>query len=533
VAEVREDAEEVELRDYLRVLRRRLPIILSVIVVIEAVVLSFSLLAQKEYQAKATLLLQPKSTESLFNPNTGDRTDPVRSLQTEIQVLKSGPVQDAVKAKLGAAPKISASPVGQTDVITVSAISIVPDDAARIANTYAEEYINFRRKQAVDDLFAAGKELQTKVDQLATQLAAPGLSPGAKEALLSQQSLFKERLDQLQVDAALKTGGAQLVTRAKVPTSPVRPTPVRNAILGGIVALIFGVGAAFLRDYLDDTIKTKEDLDRAGSAEVPVIGMIPSVAEWRDGRHSEVLALTNPGAGTAEAYRSLRTSIQFMGLDRDLKIVQITSPSAGEGKTTTIANLGAVLAKAGQRVLVVDCDLRRPRLHEYFGMSNAVGFTSVLLGDAPLQTAIKQVPGAGPLFVLPSGPLPPNPSELLWASRTAQLFNAVRSQFDVCLIDSPPVLPVTDPVVIAKQADVTVLVVAAGVTTRKQLARAVELLRQVNAPLEGIALNRAGEVADYGYAYTYAAGDAPTNGSGRRGRHKKDRARGTARAQQR
>ena len=302
---------------------------------------------------------------------------------------------------------------------------------------------------------------------------------------------------------------------ARTPTSPISPTPVKNAMLGGILALMLGVGAAFLREYLDDTIKGKEDLDRAdrrpaGDRPHPVGARVQGLGK------NEVIALTDPAAPASEAYRSLRTAIQFMGIDRELHIVQVTSPRvrrrARPPRSPTSARCWPRPANACS---IIDCDLRRPRLHDYFGIRNEIGFTSVLIGDTPLQDAIVRVGGNLPLFLLPSGPLPPNPSELLWTKRTTQLFSAVQAQFDICLIDSPPVLPVTDPVVIAKSADAVVLVASAGVTTRKQLHRAVELLRQVDAPLEGMVLNKAGDAAGYGYSYRYNTPDAPaTNGDG-------------------
>jgi tyrosine-protein kinase len=515
VADTKE-AEAVGLRDYLNVLRRRAVIVILVFVVVVAAAVTLSALQTPLYRGTATLLLQPRTSESLFNPNTGAAADPTRSVQTEIQVLKSGPVQDAVRKQLGSAPPVSAAPVGQTDVIAVTADSVSAKDAAAIANAYARSYIDFRRKQAVDDLFAAGNELQTKLTSLNAQLNAPGLSQSAKDVLVNQISLFKDRLDQVQVDAALKSGGAQLVTPATAPSAPFRPTPVRNGILGAIVGAILALGAAFLIEYLDDTIKGRDDLERAGS-NLPVLGLIPSIADRKDSRKGDPAAYPEAGSAASEAYRALRTSIQFMGLDRDLKTLQITSPGQGEGKTTTLANLGAVLAKAGQRVLLVDCDLRRPRLHDYYGVSPAIGFTSVLLGDATLQSAVQHVAEDGsPLYLLPSGPVPPNPSELLWSKRAAQLLTAVRDQFDICLIDSPPLLPVTDAVVIARSVDAVVVVVCAGTTTRKQLQRAVEMLVQVGAPVEGVTFNRADGSERYGYHYGYSrgygqpAGDAST-----------------------
>jgi capsular exopolysaccharide synthesis family protein len=204
--------------------------------------------------------------------------------------------------------------------------------------------------------------------------------------------------------------------------------------------------------------------------------------------------------------------VQFLGFDRPLRTIQITSPGPGEGKTTTAANLAAVLAETGRRVLLVDMDLRRPRLHEQFGIKNGLGLTSVLIGEAPLSRAAVRISDS--LFVLPSGPIPPNPSELVGSARAAELIRLTGQEFDLVVIDSPPLLPVTDPLVIARSVDAVVLVAAAGVTTRKQLHRAAELLAQVNAPVEGIALNRAGDHQEYSYSYGYThkeRDDRPTS----------------------
>src|SRR5581483_2782943 len=382
------------------------------------------------------LLLQPRATESLFDPNTGQANDPTRRVQTEIEVLKSEPVRDTVRKQLGAAPDISASAVGQTDVIQVRTNSTRPAQAAAVANSYARSYIDFKRKQAVDDLLAAGAEIQSKLTSLQAQVdplqaqidgadpknrtdVASRLSPQL-DPLLSQVSLFKQKLDQLQVDAALKTGGAQLVTPASEPTSPIKPRPKRTAVLALAVGLLFGVGLAFLFDHLDDSIKSKDDLERLLPS-VPILGLIPTVPSWRDRKESKLASRDDPSSGAAEAYRSLRTSIQFLNLASPVKVVQLTSANAAEGKTTTLANLAVALARAGQRVIVVCCDLRRPRLHEFFGLANTVGFTSVLLGEVPMSAALQRVPGEDHLLLLASGPLPPDPSELLASERAAEL----------------------------------------------------------------------------------------------------------------
>lgn len=513
-----EDASELELRDYLRVLARRKWIIAIAAFVVLASALAASFLQTPVYQGTAQILLQPRSTESLFDPNSGQRSDPARAIQTEIQILRSEPVRAEVERLIGTEASISARPVGQTDVIEVKARSTDPERAAIVANAYARSYISFRLKQEVESLLDAAQEVQAKIDSLQAQIdpllaeisAADTKSRGEVEArvrpqvvsLQGQQSLFKQKLDQLQVDAALKRGGARVVTPASTPTTPVEPTPMRTGAVALVVGLLFGVGLAFLFDYLDDSIKGKEDLEQALHG-VPILGLIPAVNAWKDRDEARLISAIEPTSPTAEAYRSLRTSVQFLGLDHPIGAIVVTSAGAGEGKTTTLANLAVALSRAGKEVVVVCCDLRRPRLHEFFGVSNRVGYTSVLVGEVPLSQALQPVRGVERLRVLASGPLPPNPSELLASERTVELVQALRRQADIVLFDAPPVLPVTDAAVLSKRVDATLLVVSANVTTRKQVHRAAELLGQVGAPLVGTVLNGLGAEGGYGYGYGY------------------------------
>lgn len=506
-------AQDLTLRDYLQVLRTHRGVIALVTLMVLGTTLLASFLQTPVYQATAEILLQPRSTESLFDPQTGQRRDPRRSIQTEIQVLSSQPVQDSVAQKLGVTPSVSVVPVGETDVIRVKALRTNREQAAAVANAYAVSYIDFRRKQAVDDVLAAAQEVQRRIVALQTQIDEikdptptdenPNPpSPPAKIALVEQQALFKQKRDELQVDAALRTGGAQLVKPATASASPIKPTPIRNAIVALGVGVVLGIGLAFLLEYLDDSIKGKEDLEKAAGG-MPTLGLIPTVQNWKERREPLVVTRVEPKAPAAEAYRTLRTSIQFMGLDRPLRSIQVTSPAAAEGKTTTLANLAVVLATAGERVAVIDCDLRRPRIHEFFKLPNDVGFTSVLLGDLPLSAALQTVDGQENLVVLASGPVPPNPAELLAGHRTKEVLTALQAVADIVLIDCPPVLPVTDAAVLAGWVDGTLLVATTAITTRKAVQRAGEMLRQVEAPLVGTVLNRVTADSGYGYGYAY------------------------------
>jgi capsular exopolysaccharide synthesis family protein len=517
----------LDLREYLAVLRRRKWIIVIAVVSVVGAAAGLTAVQTPVYQGHARVLLQPSKT--VFEVASGQSASAVR-VQTEMQILRSAPVRDLVRKRLGVAPPVSVSQVAGTEVIDVGAESIKPSLAADVANAYAESYIDFRRDQAVNSLLAAGEQLRVRIADLQQQIdeknanaaqataearanpaaGGPTTDP-ARDVLVSQQGLLKQRLDQLQIDAALKDGGALVVAPATTPIQPVRPRPLHNLLLAFGLAVVLGLAAALVADHLDDSIKSGTDLETAGSG-ISLLGVIPAIP-WKNREDARVVSLTEPASAAAEAYRTLRTSITFLALDRSLVVIQMTSPNSSEGKTTTLANLAVAMAKTGQRVLLIDCDLRRPRIHEFFGLSNAVGFTSVLVGSVALPDALHEINPY--LRILPAGPRPTNPSELLSSNRTAKLLKAARGQTDFVLIDSPPVLPVTDAAVLAAKVDGTVLVAHAGVTSTKDFAHALEVLRRIDAPLIGGILN--GVTAEGGYsAYRYDYSPLPpsTNGNG-------------------
>ena len=509
--------QEVDLRRWLSGLARRKGLVLGLIIGMVGAALLLSATQTPVYQAEAQLLLQPGRAESPFESERAPT--PANSdvlIDTEIEVLKSRPVRQSVTEKIGAVPEVSAHRVAKTLIVALRAESTDPERAARVANEYARTYIEMRRAQETDEVLGTGTQVAAKIADIQSQLdqldrriqdaqAAQRIGLSAeREAVARQQALFKQRLDELQVEATLKSGGAQLVAPASVPSSPVRPKPVRNAILALVVGAMVGLGLASLLEYLDDRIRGKDDLAPVVGS-LPTLGLIPLVPAWSAGRKGLQLASgSDDHAAAAEAYRGLRTSIQMLGVERPLATVQITSPGAAEGKTITLCNVAAVLADAGRRVVVVDCDLRRPRVHDAFSLPNVLGFTSVIAGQVPLEEAIRSVTERPGLSVLTAGPIPPNPSELLGSQKTSELLFRLQSDFDVVLIDSPPVLPVTDATVLSTWVDATVMIAAAGMTTRKQLRAAIELLRQAEAPLAGLVLNRAGAEERYGYAYRYA-----------------------------
>jgi capsular exopolysaccharide synthesis family protein len=234
--------------------------------------------------------------------------------------------------------------------------------------------------------------------------------------------------------------------------------------------------------------------------------MTPVVTSWPR-QKPLVISVTEPTSPAAESYRSLRTSLQFARQEQQLNCLVVTSPGVSEGKTATLANLGVVFAEAGERVVLVSCDLRRPRIGEFFRLDENEGLSSVLLGERTLDETLLPVPGFDRLSLLPAGQVPPNPAELLNSARTRDIFTQLRDTFDLVLVDSPPVLPVTDAAILSQYADATLMLAAAGQTRRSDLHRAVEKLDQVGATILGTVLNKVTRQTGryYGYTYTYTA----------------------------
>ncbi len=493
---------EPSFRGYLQILQRRKWWIVSIAVLGLVLSLAVSLTAHKMYSASAQLLVQP----SVNSSGVGAQQLPVTQtdVQTELQLVTSAPVQQAVRKQLKSMPAVSASEVGQTNVMAITAMSEVPSQAAVIANLYANAFVAYRQTVAIRSLASAETQLRSQVNSIGAQINALHGNTTSPEAaaLANQQVVLREQLAQMQVSGASGTGDIVLVTPAQTPVAPSSPKPVQDALLGLVVGLLLGLAAAFLLDSLDDRLMSKEGTEHAGAA--PVLALTPVVTSWRQ-PGPLVVSVTEPASPAAESYRSLRTSLLFARQEQQLRSLIVTSPGANEGKTATLANLGVVFAQAGERVVLVSCDLRRPRIGAFFGIEEETGLTSVLLGESTLGEALLPVPGYELLSLLPAGPVPPNPAELLNSTRAREVFTRLQDEYDLVLIDSPPVLPVTDAAILSQYADATLLLVAAGQTRRSDLHRAVEKLDQVGTKVLGIVLNKVTRQTgrNYGYTYTY------------------------------
>lgn len=300
---------------------------------------------------------------------------------------------------------------------------------------------------------------------------------------------FPETVDRLETapGRAASPVNVEVTREAVPPRAPAAPRPALLLVLGLLVGLGLGVGAAVLRDGLDRTLPT-----RAALAELTGLPVLGTVADDARARSSTVLAVDDVSAA-AEAYRRLRTNIRYLSVDRSLRSLVVTGSLPGEGKSTTAANLAVALARAGQPVALLDADLRRPSVADLFALPGGIGLTSVLIGDVALTDALQVWRPDLPLRILTAGPLPPNPSELLSSSRMAALVEELTDGGHTVVIDSPPLLPVTDAAILARVTDGALLVVRARSTRSDQVLAAIESLAAAGAPLLGTVLTRTPE----------------------------------------
>jgi polysaccharide biosynthesis transport protein len=531
--------DDVDLRHYLGILRRRWKTVAFVVLVVVATAFGVSARQEPRYRARSEILVQQRSTDSLFTDSNsaGNAQDAERAFNNEVRLLESDAIRalvdDAYDGPIPVSKVNAAVSSESTDVIAVSVAWKDPEEAAELVNTYVSVFIDARRQQKVDELLAAGAEIQTQIDDLTVQIAAAQAPLDQAEAALaadptnevlasqrddvadrvaqtagpleSRRSFYQQQLEDLRLTAGMaSSGGAEVLTEAKPVDTPVSPKPLRDAGIGLVIGLLLGIAIAYLRDRLDERIRDSADVDRV-SGGLPILASIPTVEGKVEPRF--VACRDDPRSHAAEAYRSLRTSVKFSSLDHPIKVLQVTSASSGEGKSTTVSNLGVVLAQGGDRVAIVCCDLRRPTVHERFEQTLAPGFTDVLVGDETLSRALR---GITPnLFVLPAGSLPPNPSELLSTQRASAIISALAEEFDVVLLDSTPILPVTDALVMSRLVDATLVVIDSRMTKRNALRRTLQMLRQVNAPVLGLVLNGVQAGSDgYGYRYGYGSDES-------------------------
>jgi non-specific protein-tyrosine kinase len=504
------------IRDYVQVLNRRRLAIIAFVVIAVGVALASSLTQTARYEARAELLIEQRQSEQdLDGQDQQVVPDQARVIETEVRVVESPVVRDAVEERFGPdTPSASVSTVTGTNLVAITVTSTDPDLAAAVANDTARAYIVYRQDRTRADYLDAGQTVQSQIAELRNRIVFldtaiarsgdPEASAGyaaERDSARNQVGLLQSQLDTLNLKASLATGDASLVAPAEVPDGRSSPQPVSSAILAGIAGLILGVLFAFALELFDDRVDSVDALTQVLPS-LPVLGMVPVLSGWSDRRSTHIACIERPTGPVAEAFRSLRTALQFVSQSTGSRIIQVTSSMPGEGKSSTTANLAVMFALTGARTVVVDADLRRPRLHHFFGIGDGPGLTSALLRDAEATEVLRTTDVAG-LMVVPAGPPTPFPAELLGGDRMSDLLDALAEVADVVLVDSPPVLPVADPIIIAGAVDTVVVVASARGTTRRNLLRTIRQLSRVGASISGLVLNEAVEPAAAAYGGYY------------------------------
>lgn len=491
----------MDLRDYLRTLRKRWLIVALCAVASLGAAAGASALTTPMYEARTQLFVSAQnSKEDISGAYQGGLFTQQR-VKSYADIVNSPTVTEAVVRELRLdmpadqlARQISAAVPLDTVLINITVRDEMPHRARDIANAVAREFA-----------------------RLVPELETPS---GTTQAPVK----------------------VSVVKPADLPTTPSSPRVKVNLALGLLVGVALGVGLAVLRETLDTSVKGSSDLQ-------DLVGAKPlgAIIEDPDAGKRPLVVQHDPHSMRAEAFRQLRTNLQYVDVDHPPRSVVVTSAVSDEGKSLICCNLAITVAHAGARVALVEADLRRPKVADYFGLEGAVGLTTVLTGEVPLELALQEWGRVG-LSILPGGALPPNPSEILGSQAMQDLLRRLEGMFDLVVIDAPPLLPVTDPAIVARHSSGAVLVVRHGKTRREQVARAAELLLNVDARLLGTVLNRVptkgAEAHRYGYAYgayyrsaedrprmkdeadvpTRAAAFAQTTSTGRRRRVERDSA---------
>jgi len=454
----------LHLRDYLRILQRNWMLIAMSTLLAVATAAAYSIAQAPLYEASTKVFVSTQSSGTVTELQQGNSFTQ-QAVKSYADLVTTPIVLDPVMEQFGLegtaaefAERVTATAPLDTVIIEVTVSDRSGDDAATLANAVAESF----------------------------STAVAGLVPESSDGT-----------PQVQIS---------IVQSATTPSGPSSPDVPVNIVAGLLVGLVVGLGAALLRQALDNRVRSQRDVELVTTA--PVLGGTSFDAK---ASARPLVVRDEPRSPRAEAYRSLRTNLQFLDFGGDSHSLVITSSVASEGKSSTSSNLALAMADAGTRVVLIDADLRRPRLAEYLGLEGAVGLTDVLIGRADLGDVLQRY-GNRSMFVLPAGSMPPNPSELLGSEAMTSLIRRLEGEFDTVIIDAPPLLPVTDAAILARSTRGAIVVASAGKVHKNQLKSAIAVLENVGAHILGIVVTmlpvRGADAYGYGnYGYTY--GDLP------------------------
>ncbi len=530
----------MELRLYIGMIRKWAWLIILTTAIAAASSYFYSRQIPPTYRADTTVLVGrvlQNPTQASVDPYQMSLADAYALLATQPPVLEA--TATAIKwpdAWQSLYFKVSAQSVG-TQLLRISVTDGDPHQAKVIADEVANQLflqgpISSQQKQAQDQqTFVTNQLAQLKLQIESNQKTLNNLSaqaalesdPKKIDDLNNRISVIQGKIDNWQTNyaslSALLTNAQNLflteLVPAQEPRTPISPNVTQNVLFAAIAGLILSGAAVLLLEYLDDTVKDADDAQRVLS--LSTLGAITRIANVQQDSDA-LITVKHPRSPIAEAYRVLRTNLRFTGIENPSGALLVTSAGPGEGKTTTAANLAVTLAQSGRRVILIDADLRRPSIHKVFSLPNEIGLSSLFLGDAPTLESVLQPTLVEGLSVITSGPLPPNPAEVLDSKQMNEILTSLRGQSDMLILDSPPVLAVADASILGSRCSGTVLVIDSGKTRSDVCRRAVETLTKTKGKLFGVVLNKlsARRAAGYYYYYYYSAQERPANGNGHR-----------------
>lgn len=459
----------------------------------------------------------------ISNPNKISYQDQVKSFENKIKAIREKLKSESEKIKASSMIK---DPFAMSQDLISRLLNVESENKALTAKITALKSIVIDYEQ----------RLETLPDKILNLARLERKKKVQEETYLYMIQKYEET----KIQEAGQSKNVRILDKAIEPLNPVVPKKKMNMMLGALIGLGLGIGIAFLREYFDNSIRSAEELEKMG---YNLLAAIPRIEKeelerkmqrkWvklgmSEGQNIEARLITHfdPKSPISEAYRTLRTNLQFSKIEGEIKTVLITSSGPKEGKSTTIANLAITLAQFGSRVLLIDTDLRRPVIHSIFGLEKEDGLTNYMMGQLPYEKLFKES-FIENLKLVTSGVLPPNPSELLGSKKMEELIGKLKNDFDIILFDSPPVIAVTDPAILSTKVDCTLLVVASNQTNREAVQRADNLLQNVKARVIGLLLNNVDVESTYGskyYYYYHYYYYGAQNAKGRRKKHKRKKA---------
>ena len=516
----------MELRHYLTLIWKWLWLVILATAIAATASYLWNSRLPKIYEASTTLLIG----QSLENPNPNS-TDIFTSQQlalTYIQIAKTEPVLQGVISALDLQMSsdqldnnVNASIIQGTQLMELRVVDTDPRRAQAIANELANQLISqgptvkdpeevARRdfvQSQVKDIQQKIEDSQKRINDLQASISA---TSSASEISSKQQQIqaLQSQIDQWRVTYATllntlaprASNYLSVADPAKLPTVPIAPNVGTSVLLAALIGAGLAVAGALLIEYFDDTLKTPDAVFQALG--LSCLGTIAYM--WGKNPNDRLITAKHPRASHSEAYRSIRTNIEIANLDKPARTLLITSSNPSEGKSVTAANLAVVMAMGGQRVALVDADLRRPQMHHIFHISNEYGLANILVHPEAALDGFIQPASVDNLQLIAAGPPPPNPAELLGSKRMKELIERLKERFDVIIFDTAPCLPRTDPVILARFVDGVILVVDASYTRRESAIRAKQIMAQATDHILGVILNRISHTDTYYYYYFYS-----------------------------